>query len=272
MIERQTMTTTPRILVYEDYVHNNAQLHRALRDAYGPFAVTTCDAGDLQTGILNKSVNLFIMPGGADLYNCEKLNGAGNKILRHYVEEGGAYLGLCAGAYYASRDIKWAEGIEGHAIMGPRELNFFLGTAVGPVMDFIEDRDITKSWNHAAQIEWLDDMGNMPATVHYNGGPVFVGAEDAPGTKILARYTSLPGSPAAIIECSVGKGHAILCSPHLEHGATTLSRALYNHANPSFNRRWKIIDTLIKGELSRKMVWDSMMKRALTPQKTSIAA
>ena len=265
------MTTTPRILVYEDYVHNNAQLHRTLRDSYGPFAVTTCDAGDLQTGILNKSIDLFIMPGGADLYNCEKLNGAGNKILHHYVDDGGSYLGLCAGAYYASNAMKWADSIDGQTIAGARELNFFPGTAIGPVMEFIEDRDVTKSWNYPAAIEWLDDMGNIPATVHYNGGPVFVDADMADNTKILARYTSLPGTPAAIIECSVGKGRAILCSPHIEHSATTLSRALYNHNNPSFNRQWKIIDTLIKGDASRKIIWDTVMKRALAPRKNASA-
>ena len=66
---------------------------------------------------------LFVMPGGADLPFCAALNGAPNQRIRQFVERGGAYLGICAGAYYACRKIAFHAGTEG-AICGPRELGF----------------------------------------------------------------------------------------------------------------------------------------------------
>lgn len=92
----------------------------------------------------------LVMPGGADLPYCRRLNGRGNEIIRGmknhlqhsesihacgaatqkaemslvmqwhksmrvlsgsgYVEGGGAYIGLCAGAYYASSYVEFAIG------------------------------------------------------------------------------------------------------------------------------------------------------------------
>ncbi|UUZ62721.1 BPL-N domain-containing protein [Polaromonas sp. P1-6] len=56
---------------------------------------------------------LFVMPGGADLPFCQALNGAPNERIRRFVEEGGAYLGICAGAYYACREIAFHAGTDG---------------------------------------------------------------------------------------------------------------------------------------------------------------
>lgn len=51
-----------------------------------------------------------IVAGGADLAYCAQLNGAGNAVIRRYVSSGGAYLGLCAGAYYACRRVEFEPG------------------------------------------------------------------------------------------------------------------------------------------------------------------
>ena len=51
-----------------------------------------------------------VMPGGADRPYCAALNGEGNRRIRAFVEAGGAYLGLCAGAYYASQRVEFELG------------------------------------------------------------------------------------------------------------------------------------------------------------------
>lgn len=53
---------------------------------------------------------LLVMPGGADLPYCRCLNGIGNQVIRRFVQQGGAYLGLCAGAYYACAAIEFEPG------------------------------------------------------------------------------------------------------------------------------------------------------------------
>src|SRR5438094_10662812 len=73
---------------------------------------------------------LFVMPGGADLPFCEALSGAPNKRIRRFVEGGGVYLGICAGAYYACREIAFHAGTDG-AICDARELSFVDAVAVG---------------------------------------------------------------------------------------------------------------------------------------------
>jgi Biotin-protein ligase, N terminal len=47
--------------------------------------------------------------------------------------DGGAYLGFCAGAYYASRRVVFEEGTRAE-VRGERELAFFPGTALGSVV------------------------------------------------------------------------------------------------------------------------------------------
>lgn len=47
-----------------------------------------------------------------------------------YVRRGGAYLGLCAGAYYASSRVQFEPG-SALQVVGSRELSFFPGVARG---------------------------------------------------------------------------------------------------------------------------------------------
>ena len=215
----------PPVLVYHDYIHGNGVLFRRLCRHYGGANVALCDARDILSGALDEA-RLLVMPGGADLYYCEKLNGAGNDLIRSFVEQGGAYLGICAGAYYAARDIMWAQDTP-HQIGGSRALAFFPGTVTGPVAAFIEDGDVEKSWKNAVRIRFGEDCH----TVLYDGGGLFT---DDDTCDVLARYDDLPGRPAAIISCAVGKGMAILSSPHIEYDADSFCDSLYKHCNNSF--------------------------------------
>lgn len=47
-----------------------------------------------------------------------------------YVEGGGSYLGLCAGAYYGCSSVEFEPG-SSMEVSGDRELAFFPGAAIG---------------------------------------------------------------------------------------------------------------------------------------------
>lgn len=251
------------ILIYEDYVHNNGALYRALCRHFGDSRVGFADAGDVHDGILNDKIRLFVMPGGADLFYCEKLNGAGNKAIRRWVEQGGTYLGICAGAYYACASLEWAKGTA-QEISGPRELAFFNGKAVGPIGALTENGNADKSWNAAVKV--VDDTGTE-ATVHYNGGPLFEGTPDT----VLVRYSTLPGKPAAAIECKVGSGRALLCSFHPETTPQSFAAALYTHNNGSWTHDCRVATLLTPHGGGMKAVRDRIFDRA-APDLKQIAA
>ena len=111
----------------------------SLREALVPdVAVQQVDAATLLEGHWTEHALLLVMPGGADLPFCKHLNGEGNRIIRQgvrvvvapwqhslaagsasqltahrlslkraWVEAGGCYLGLCAGAYYACARVEF---------------------------------------------------------------------------------------------------------------------------------------------------------------------
>ena len=231
------------IYLYDDATHNQYSLIRALQDLRLEWRI--CGAADIIDGFLSPSDTL-IMPGGADLFYCEKLNGNGNRKIREFVESGGTYIGICAGAYYGAARLDWDKG----DIAGVRELAFYQGMAIGPIYDFIEDGDITQSWRKTVTLEWADGT-TTPA--HYQGGPVFY--PDA-GCKaaVIARYADLPGAPAAIVRCRVGKGVALLCSPHLEVSQDSAMQEIYAHQNPSVTRDLHEAHKLCKNNTVEKLL------------------
>lgn len=246
-----------KIAVYIDYINNNDSLRRLLIRDFGASNVFFYDAGDICAGQLKtNNIDLFIIPGGADLYFCEKLNGLGNRMIRQFVEDGGAYLGICAGAYYACSQLKFAENIEGFEIKGDRELKFYKGCAYGPVMEYIQDADILKSWDCASEIEYAGETFQCV----YRGGPYF---DEGYGERVVVRYSALKHKPAAVIEVEVGKGLAILCGPHLEYRSKDYAKTLYRHLNPNFEYEAKIAHTVEPSDQKIERLWADILRRLL---------
>ncbi len=246
---------TPTVLIYQDYIHNNGQLFAALTRHFGHGAVGYCDAADILAGILNPPIRLFVMPGGADLYYCEKLDGAGNALIKTYVEQGGSYLGICAGAYYACAALDWGKDTD-QRIHGSRELGFYDGVAVGPLPDLIQDGDIEQSWRGAAPLHYNDGQTSFDTCVLYEGGPVFQNGDG----RILGSYTD---NRAAIIECHVGNGVAILSSPHIE----MMTPPLYAHRNNSFDHDQMVSDALTPHQKTRQELWSAILNRLTLAQE-----
>ncbi|MDB5491675.1 MAG: biotin apo-protein ligase-related protein [Micavibrio sp.] len=250
----------PSILIYQDYVHNNGQLYHALVERYGFAVVGYCDAASIIAGILDPTVKLLVMPGGADLYYCEKLNGAGNRAIRNFVENGGSYLGICAGAYYACDRIEWARGSD-REISGSRELKLYGGLASGPITEFIQGLD--QSWLASATISGAD----ISTSVCYEAGPIFA-EPSAAHEKIIARYTSLPGQPPAIVESQIGKGQVILSSPHIERQMPSAWSDLYSVNNPHYDHMHKVYKNLSKDRAQQGALWNLILDKLVGTIRT----
>jgi len=167
------------------------------------------------------------MPGGADLPYCQALNGQGNVRIRNFVDRGGRYLGLCAGGYYGSARCEFEVGRKAMEVLGDRELAFFPGTCRGTAYEGFEYQS-EKGARAAEIIVSGSDMDDVQPKlrVYYNGGGVFVDASKYKnkGVEVLAHFGAgklvvdpgLGEDPAAVVYCKVGKGGAVLTSPHPE--------------------------------------------------------
>lgn len=209
------------------------------------YAVTTINAQKVKEGVWTKNAILFVMPGGADLPYVRKLNGKGNEVIKKYVTNGGSFLGICAGAYYGSSYVEFDKNgpLE---VLGSRELSFFKGGAIGPILAPYDYK--TQSGSRAATIHTtLPDV--TKTIVFYNGGGFFKNAEQYPNTKVIATYeNNLP----AIILINYGKGKVLLSGVHFEYAPSLL--------NSKDQHIQKIIEPLSKGNDLRKVLFENLMK------------
>lgn len=168
----------------------------------------------------------LVFPGGADQGYCRTLNGAGNRRVRQYVEQGGKYIGFCAGGYYGTSRVEFEVGNRLLEVVGDRELAFYPGTSRGCAFSgFVYHSEKGARAAELSVNKTSLASGSVPNVLksYYNGGGVFV---DAPkfrdqGVEILADYNdSLDVNPgegrAAIVYCKVGGGGALLTGPHPE--------------------------------------------------------
>ncbi len=171
----------------------------------------------IKQGTWEEKAVLFIMPGGSDLFYLKNLSPHGNDKIRKYVENGGTYLGFCAGAYYAGERVNFAMNTP-LEIVGERELKFFPGTVEGPTLAAYDEHSY--SGCGIAHLHWNAGSPFAKSSqfyAFYNGGGCFMDAQAKPNTVVLASYKTAFGLKPAIIEISVGKGKAMLSGAHWEY-------------------------------------------------------
>lgn len=201
---------TKSIVIYQDEGVGEFGL-KCLQQFFKDDDVWLANADAVIDGRVLGLADVFVMPGGADLPYCKKLNGAGNDNIRAYVEDGGTYLGICAGAYYGCENIEYHKD-RADEICGERELAFAPVTAVGSIHDLAKPYDLTL--NSAAVVS-LQGSGHK---VYYHGGPYF----RLNGQVEILAYYDLPYIAPAIIRTKVGEGTAILSGVHFEVTAEDL--------------------------------------------------
>lgn len=165
-------------------------------------------ATDLNSDNWNRDADAILFPGGyAYNYQLAISLEAVNEI-RDYVSSGGAYIGICAGAYFASKTVEWEGGSY------PYELGLFDGTATGS-LDYIApwpEFAMTKlTMNKENPINY--NSPNSISTLYY-GGPIFT---PNPGVEVNTVATwDEANNTAAIINFEYQKGRVLLLGPHLE--------------------------------------------------------
>ena len=161
-------------------------------------------ADDLNSVGLEGFSALWIGGGWSPDYE-RKIRESGRRAILEMIERGGAYIGVCAGAYYAAETVVW----KGESY--PYSLKLFHGAAVGPEI---------YSWPYYGMAELamntehpINTDGNKEESILLYGGGHFAPAAGQE-MDIVATYERT-GNPAGIT-FSYGKGRVVLFGVHPE--------------------------------------------------------
>lgn len=165
------------------------------------------DSEDAVSDLLYRDVEMLIFPGGfAAEY---RYNIKNHDMIRSFVESGGSYVGICAGAYYAADIFEW----QGTAYDYP--LSLFPGTAAGPLTGKLNWGDLAELVLESG-VEPNEGFSDQIA-VYYFDGPYFkINEHTEKPFQVLARYSD--NNQAAVVAGSFGKGRYLLLGPHPELG------------------------------------------------------
>ncbi len=190
---------------------------------FEPYGFRLVNANDIVDGSALPNASLLVIPGGADKPYARKLKGRGNANIRNFVDTGGTYLGLCAGAYYGCRALEFHKG-RPDEVVDERDLALVDAVAYGSLPEITRYYDLTPMSAAVTSLSTKDDC-NLKAL--YYGGPAFHFNDK--NIDVLASYDAIPGNPPAIIELKRGKGRVILSGVHLEITGTLFTS--YPHSN-----------------------------------------
>ena len=163
---------------------------------------------DLDKFNVNPNHSIFCIPGGRDVPYQKKLKDKGVKEIKKFVENGGVYIGICAGAYFASSDFEFEKGSP-LEIIEKRDLCFYPKKAVGPALGNGKFSYYSENGALWPLIEFKDHNYSCP--IYYNGGCCF--PEVSENEKVLGWY---PNDTPAIISTQILLGKAILSGVHPE--------------------------------------------------------
>lgn len=203
------------------------------------------DADDVNNNDLSQYYKLIFFPGGwAGGFN-EYINQDGYQNIRDFISSGGAYMGMCAGSFFASDKVLWREnsGTRTPQNVYDYPLELWPGVADGAIIDF-------QPWDSsletgcfflpgARMVDLQVDHTHLPAAnpavnVLYYGGPIY----RPPNGKwtneiVLARYAmdgySGDGFPAMLI-FPYGEGRVFLSAVHPELSLNESTCQLYYNA------------------------------------------
>jgi glutamine amidotransferase-like uncharacterized protein len=178
------------------------------------FEVVRITADEIRDGKL-AGVQVLAHPGGSGGGQGKSLGEDGRKAVRDFVNRGGGYLGVCAGAYLATNDYPWS-------------LNL-INARVVDKQHWARGKGTVKLRLSEKGSELLLQKGRE-LDIHYAQGPLLSRREwddpKVPSYESLAIFTSEiaeNGAPrgvmegtSAIVRCEYGNGRVFCFSPHPE--------------------------------------------------------
>jgi putative intracellular protease/amidase len=186
-------------------------MHHLLKELEGSPHVTVLPIGpeEIAAGAL-EHCHAVLFPGGSSTRQGESLGAANRQRVRAFVESGGGYVGICAGAYLATVEFPWA-------------------------LKILDAKTYSAEWKRGRGVVQLEltttgrkilGSGQVWCDVRYHNGPILVRArrDDLPDYQSLAVFRSevadygapagvMVGSPA-IVSGRFGKGRVLCYSPH----------------------------------------------------------
>lgn len=196
--------------------------------------------------------DVLILPGGRDVFYHSDIDASICGAIRQFVKQGGVYIGICAGAYFATSFVDFDAGAP-YQVNGKRHLGFWPGTAFGPVYQCkeyhigheqgacllcIQREDMPRG----ARSTTIDAEGEL---VYYFGGCTFLLDPNTPescNTCVIARYWDsydryaeqrltnaylaqgdMTSANIAAIKQTIGKGQVYLFGYHPEFRSKYMS-------------------------------------------------
>jgi len=162
----------------------------------------------LNNNVLDETISAFVLPGivGEHSLYHSHIGERGNDIIRSYVDRGGVFMGLCAGAYYAASVIEYKPEWAPHRGHTRGLLTLFNGTARGPIPGLGLAATEPGAYNGCTTVPVLLYNGARPH-IAYSCGPAFYHPTD--DAEIFARYDT-NDAPVAAFSTRMGRGHVIL--------------------------------------------------------------
>ena len=220
-------------------------------------------APDINSVDLRPLYQAIYFPGGYALYYKLAIDENGLQNIRDLVNSGGGYIGICAGAYFASDSVYWEEdGLLDYP------LDLFDGTARGAI-------DAIAPWDNYAMTTLKMNPDNPinefePATEQmlYYGGPVFV-PHSGQQVDTIAVWAAWHDSLAAI-NFDYGSGRVLLLGPHPEieedsdRDSTDFAQEL-DDVGSDWPFLWSAIDWLLDRPISYPP--PSEIERGISPEQ-----
>lgn len=180
------------------------------------------DGAAIRSGALRKA-DVLVMPGGKSGIESDSLGAEGQRELRRFIEDGGAYVGSCAGAFLLMEGPAPSKKILGIAPFKHRS-----GDWGGEAMLQVA---------YSKEAEALSGIKAGKRMERFNGGPVMDPSAPVPGAdfRVMATFASnlhshsaKPGAPvmgggASAVAGTFGKGRVWLFAGHPEYYPNTWS-------------------------------------------------
>jgi glutamine amidotransferase-like uncharacterized protein len=204
-----------RVCIYFDYgVFDACRTNTINMMSQMNCAYTSITRDSILNGALSH-YRLLIMPGG-DMwqYNSYLTSNCMSKI-KNFVSQGGGYIGICGGSYFAANLILW-RGWAGQ----PRNsvsihgLNLFASIADGPIENFEPSYVDNKC---QIQITHKDHpvLSNLPDIIqsYYDHGPMFIFNDS---TGIITLGKTIKGNKNILVAFQYNLGKVFLTGAHPE--------------------------------------------------------